>query len=145
MTKKNTPFGGRKKFQFAWFLGGFLFFYFVLLNIIASQTISPIYFGLAQGGKQSAGEFLKNIQTAPEFPDELTNLTSQFGPEMRQVVFADERKRKVEINRLEDLLRHNPYARDVLYDLSILYQQSGDRQKAADYMKRSKEVDPDIR
>lgn len=144
MAKSKKPIR-KKKFSWWMFVGGFLLLYFVLINIIASQSISPFYFGLARGDWQSAAEFLKRIQTSPLFPEELANLSLQFGSGMKGVVFADEAKRTLEIKRLEAELVKNPSSRDILYNLALLYQQQGNSVKAQAYLERARHIDPETR
>ena len=49
------------------------------------------------------------------------------------------------INNLEQQLIINPKARDILYSLYQLYLAEGDKNKAGEYLKRTKDVDPTLK
>ncbi|PJA55817.1 hypothetical protein CO165_01550, partial [Candidatus Roizmanbacteria bacterium CG_4_9_14_3_um_filter_33_18] len=68
-----------------------------------------------------------------------------YGPTVREEIFQRENKKKVMINNLEQQLTINPKARDILYSLYQLYLAEGDKNRANDYLKRAREVDPSIK
>ena len=126
-------------------LVAFLLFIFLYINIISSQSISPLYFNLVNGDKTAAVEFLKKLQTHPDFVDQFNFYKGFFGSDVQAALSADSRERNMQIQKLEVLLKQNPRARDVLYALSVLYNEEGNKAKAEEYMKKTQEVDPNIR
>lgn len=132
-----------KKYLFA----GLFFFgmVFVFLNSLSSQLISPLYGKIAAGERQAAIEYLKKIKKAPFFSRELSAYKKIYGETIVDDVFRDDYERKKSITRLEELLKKNSGARDVLYRLYLLYKEEGNGQKAAEYFKKTKGVDPMIK
>ncbi len=100
---------------------------FLFLNIVSSQSASFLYTNVINGKKQAVISFLKNIQLLPEFNQFLMSY-----------------KRKKTIIKIETALKKNPDARDVLYNLSILYKQNGNEKKSDELMQRAKIIDPTI-
>lgn len=119
-----------------------LIFSLLIINIISSQTISSFYLGLINYDKKSHIDFLKKIKSLSFFKDELKKSQSLFGKEIVEEVFQEEKELNIKINKLESALQKNPKARDVLYALYQLYKEKGDYQKANDYLKKTKEIDP---
>jgi len=115
---------------------------FLILNIFASQTISPLFYGVINNDYQSIVLFLKKIGNQSFFNQELKKYQLIYGKKIDGDVFSEERKRQEEIKKLEVLLQKNPNARDVLYQLYLLYQQAGNNKKAEEYYRKAKEIDP---
>jgi len=116
--------------------------FFLILNILVSQAISPLFLQLLNNQYQSTVIFLKKIKNQPFFTQELKKFRSLFGKKIDYDVFEEDIKRNEEIKKLESLLKKNPQARDVLYRLYLLYQEEGNNKKANEYYRRAKEVDP---
>ena len=125
---------------FAVFIALFLFF-----NIVFSQKISPIFFGLANNDRKSAVEFLQKIRSTREFYRRLKDYENVYGPSIKDEVFAKERAHNLAITKLEQILEKNHQARDVLYSLYELYLEKGDNNTAENYLKLAREVDPTIK
>lgn len=117
-------------------------FLLVFGNVVSSQLISPLYIRLLNDGKEHAVLFLKKIRKLPEFERFLTVNKNIYGAEIEREVFADEVARNHMIQQLEDILKRNPNARDALYNLSLLFKEEGNREKASLYLKQAKEIDP---
>ncbi len=117
---------------------------FLLLNILSSQTISPLYSGLVNENKQATAVYLQKIRLLPQFTQELSLYESKFDPEFRDLVYSDEHKRQAMILQLKQMLSQNPKARDVLYGLYLLYKEGGNGSKATEYLKQAQEVDPNV-
>lgn len=126
--------------QFLTLCAMFLLLYF---NIVASQLIPPLYFTLFEDKKATAG-FLQAIQSLPEFDEYFAMAKVMYGQSLEDEVYQEARERRQKIDRLEALLQRNAKARDVLYSLSLLYRAEGDRERAEDYLRRAREVDPMI-
>lgn len=135
-----------KKLAFFWLkiLFFILIFLFLLTNIFFSQNLSPLFIGLFNNHKQSIIEYLKKIKPLPFFKTELNKFTNIFGKEIADQVFKEEKEIDNKIALLEKTLEKNPKARDVLYALYQLYSKKGDQKKADQYLKRAKEIDPEI-
>lgn len=122
-----------------------LFCLLVLGNVVSSQTISPTYIRVLEENRAGVIYYLTHIRPLPLFTPELTRYKNRFGATLEKNVFEKEIKRKNEINKQEELLMRNPQARDVLYNLAMLYKESGDRVRAENYLKRARQVDPTIK
>ena len=131
-----------KIFEFCFVI---LLFTFCFLNLTYSQIISPIYFQFVNNNKDSAVSFLQKIKDLPDYQKILEMNNDIYGPTVKEEIYAQENKKKEMINNLEQKLLINPRARDVLYSLYQLYLGEGDKNLANDYLRRAREVDPDIR
>lgn len=121
-------------------IGGLLLM-FLLLNIASSQTVSPLYFELIKRNQQAAVSLLQQIKPLSGF-NYYKNL---FDLTVQKQFLLEEARRNAEIQRLEGLLVKNPYSRDLLYNLYLIYDQAGNEPKAQEYLKRAQEVDPIIK
>jgi tetratricopeptide (TPR) repeat protein len=114
----------------------------LLLNIFTSQTVSSLFYGVINNHYQSIVLFLKKIKNQSFFNQELKKYQLIYGRKIENDVFFEERERQEKIKKLEVLLQKNPDARDVLYQLYLLYQEAGNNKKAEEYYKKVKEIDP---
>jgi len=119
--------------------------FFLVLNIIFSQTISPLFSQVVNGDKKAVIEYLKKIKSQFEFKNELEYYKKTYGVEIEQQVFEEDRKREEKIKEYKLVLQKNSKSRDVLYSLYLLYQSKGDNRQAQGYLKMAKEVDPEIK
>jgi len=126
------------------FLFVILIFSFLFLNLVFSQLISSIYFRFVNNDKNATVSFLEKIKILPEYQKILEMNKNIYGKTIEDEIFRQENDKKLMINNLELKLRINPKARDILYSLYQLYLAEGDRNRANDYLKRAKEVDPMI-
>ena len=116
----------------------------LFLNLISSQYISTIYFQFINNDKNSTISFLQKIKNLPEYQNILEINNNIYGQTIKEEVFKQESRKKAMINNLEQQLTINPKARDVLYSLYQLYLSEGDKNKAEEYLRRAKEIDPVI-
>lgn len=121
-----------------------LIFTILFLNLISIQFISPIYFRLVNNDKIATISFLQKIKSLPEYQKILEMNNNIYGPTVKEKIFRQENKRKELIKNLEQQLTINPKARDILYSLYQLYLAEGDKNRAMEYLRRAREVDPDI-
>ncbi|PIP63440.1 hypothetical protein COW97_02455 [Candidatus Roizmanbacteria bacterium CG22_combo_CG10-13_8_21_14_all_34_12] len=126
-------------------IGFILIFAFLFLNFVFSQLISPLYLRFVNNDKKATISFLQKIKTLSEYQKILEMNNNIYGPTVREEIFQRENKKKVMINNLEQQLTINPKARDILYSLYQLYLAEGDKNRANDYLKRAREVDPSIK
>ena len=136
---------GRQKSKIPNFILGLLIFLILIINLIYSQFISPIYFRLVNNNKGSTITFLQKIKDLPEYQNILDINSNIYGPAIKQEILRQENQKKEVINNIEQQLLINPKSRDVLYSLYQLYLAEGDKNKAGEYLKRAKEVDPNIK
>lgn len=122
-----------------------ILFVFLVLNIISSQQISPLYFKFINNDKQATVNLLEKIKTFPEFQKVLEMNIDIYGKTIEEETFRQEKQEKLMINNLEQKLAINPKSRDILYSLYQLYLSSGDKNKAAYYLRLAKEVDPSVK
>ncbi len=118
--------------------------FFLVSNIIFSQTISPLFSQVVNGDKKAVIEYLKKIKSQSEFKKELEYYKNTYGVEIEQQVFEEDRKREEKIKEYKLVLQKNSKSRDVLYGLYLLYQSKGDNRQAQGYLEMAKEVDPTI-
>jgi len=126
-------------------IGFILIFAFLFLNFVFSQLISPLYLRFVNNDKKATISFLQKIKTLSEYQKILEMNNNIYGPTVREEIFQRENKKKVMINNLEQQLTINPKARDILYSIYQLYLAEGDKNRANDYLKRAREVDPSIK
>jgi tetratricopeptide (TPR) repeat protein len=118
-------------------------FLFLAMNILFSQLVPQEYFQLWTEDKSSVIEFFKRARTLPAFQElfpENKNLFAQYEGD----IYADERHTRDLIEKLEAALIVTPKSRDVLYSLSVLYEKNGDASKASEYLRRAREIDPEV-
>jgi len=119
-----------------------ILFVFVIINAASSQTISSVYFGLINNDKKAAVDFLIKIAPVSEFGIQLTKYVKLYGADIESAVFKDQREKKQTINKLEQLLAINPKSRDILYGLYLYYDRLGEKNKAQEFLRRAKDIDP---
>ena len=126
----------------------YIFFVFLLLflfiNLISSQTISPLYFGFISEDKKSMISFLLNIKNLSIFNKELDKSKIIFGNNIENDVFQPDIEKNNKIKVFEQLLQKNPQSRDILYALYQLYSQKGNIITAKKYLMQAKMIDPNI-
>ncbi len=120
-----------------------LLFVLLTLNIYVSQTIHPLYFQFIKEDLKSAITLTKKVRSLPEGRSIRVMQTAIYGDELNGVLVADETKTETDIAKYEQALVQNPQARDVLYNLYILYKHKLDP-KADDYLQRLQAIDPAI-
>jgi tetratricopeptide (TPR) repeat protein len=120
-----------------------LVFMFLVTNILLSQVYPDFYNGIFIGDKASLVSFFKKADTSSYFP-KLKEESSSIYKQLESEITSDVRNREKRIQKLEGLLKENPKSRDVLYALSILYEQSGDMAKSQEYLEKARSVDPSV-
>ncbi|MDO8741834.1 MAG: hypothetical protein Q7J11_01680, partial [Candidatus Roizmanbacteria bacterium] len=118
---------------------------FLIINLIFSQTISPLYFQLVSNNKKATVSFLEKIKTLPEFQKILEMNKNIYGKTIEKETFRQENEKKLMINNLEQELIISPKARDILYSLYLLNKEGGDNLAAENYLRRAKEIDPTLK
>ncbi|MDO8609676.1 MAG: hypothetical protein Q7R95_03955 [bacterium] len=116
----------------------------LIINIVSSQNISPLYAQITNYNVKAATQFLKDIRFLPFFSNELKTHAQIYGKDIENQVFSEEIMQKQLIQKYEQLLASNPESRDLLYGLYELYYKVGDKDKAVMYLHRAKEIDPNI-
>lgn len=136
-----------KKAFSSWVIPGvfILLSIYLLINVVSTQLISPLYFKLINGDKNAAGLYLKNILNNQSFSFEIEKFKSVFGNGLESTVYQEKNRREKKIKSLEFILVNNPKERDVLYNLSLLYREAGNNERADYYLARAKEVDPFVK
>lgn len=126
-------------------LGTLLLVLYVGANIISSQTLPSLYYRLINGDKQAAISYLTHIRPLTFFQSELIKYKNIHGLWVEEQVFKKEWERNRKIAALEDSLEKNRKSRDILYGLSVLYDERGDKARARDYLEKAREIDPDVK
>jgi len=81
--------------------------FFLVSNIIFSQTISPLFSQVVNGDKKAVIEYLKKIKSQSEFKKELEYYKNTYGVEIEQQVFEEDRKREEKIKEYKLVLQKN--------------------------------------
>jgi tetratricopeptide (TPR) repeat protein len=117
---------------------------FLLFNIIASQTISPLYFNLVNDGKKSTINFLQKIRNQEFFTKIYQMNKNIYGENIENEVFGNEKNRQLLITNYQQALEKNPESRDALYNLYILYKKEGNLTKAKEFLYKARLIDPNL-
>ena len=117
---------------------------FLLANMYASQQIHPLYFNFIGENKDDVIKTLRFIQSLPEYPEVLAMQKNIYGSSIEGEVNQEAKIRDNSIRHLEEELKINPKARDVLYNLSILYKKEGNSQKSLELYRQALQVDPAV-
>lgn len=124
--------------------GIFFLAIYLILNIVSSQVISPLYPGIAEGNKNDAVSYLKKIRSTANFDKELRRQELIHGVSINDLVFEDELAIGAQIKKFEQLLEKNKSSRDILYGLYLLYKEKGDDNAAKKYLDLVKDIDPNF-
>lgn len=119
--------------------------FIALSNIIASQVFPNLFYPFVDGSRQSVVSYLTHIKKLPIFETELARYKNTYGATIETEVFKEDVLRKQKISFLEKELVKQPYARDILYALSLLYRDDGNTDKAVYYLEKARAIDPSIR
>lgn len=120
---------------------------FLILNILYSQNISPLYFTLVSEDKKAVVNFLKKIKLLPDknyFKDQLAEYKGIYGDSIRDDVFKDDKNRQESIKEMQKLLEKSPNSRDLLYNLYLLEKEEGNKTQSQIYLQKAKEIDVNI-
>ncbi len=128
------------KYTFYFCISSFLSF-----NVFLSQFISPLYYQLVNEHETATVSYVQSLRDFGLFSFELMKFKDIYGKGFEKDVFDQEIQKEQMINKFEQILNKNPYAKDALYSLYLLYNENGDTKKAGEYLKRAKEVDPSIK
>lgn len=122
----------------------FSVFLYLVLNIALSQFISSLYFKTVDQDRFSVVLFLRGLINNPVFPTQFSRYQNIYGKDLKNEVYAKQTALNLKIKNLEQILKLNPRARDILYSLYWLYLEKGDKTKAEEYLNRASKVDPKI-
>lgn len=136
---------GKQKSNITNLLLGSLIFIILFFNLIYSQIISPVYFQFVNNDRNATVGFLEKIKIFPEFRKILEMNKNIYGLGVEKEVFRQENEKKLLIDNLEQKLKINPKARDVLYSLFLLFKESGNNLTAEKYLIQAREIDPSIK
>lgn len=123
---------------------------FLVANIIASQTIHPLYFKLVNPPKMPAEKFqdvttyLVAIESLPQYQNQMEYYKSLYGTAIEESVMGPKNERLLIRQSFEQILQKSPKSRDILYSLFVFYSKEGDQIKAQEYLRQAREVDPEI-
>lgn len=119
-------------------------FAFLFLNLIYSQIISPLYFKFISEDKKSVVDYLQKIKNLTIFNKELNRSKNLFGKGIENDVFRPDIERNNKIKEFEQVLKISPQSRDILYSLYQLNSEKGDKNKAGEYLRQARAIDPNI-
>lgn len=139
--RKKGSTRGKKRWHI---LVGGLVLILTVINIISSQTISSFYFPLIRNDKNAVVLSLQKLVGQPEFEYVLAQQEERLNTNLDNKVFVKGIDSTTQISQLEYGLELNPKSPQVLYRLYELYTEEREPKKAAEYLRRAKEVDPSI-
>ncbi len=119
-------------------------FGFLIINILSSQMVSSLYFGLVNNNQSAVISYLRLIRQTPEFSSEALKFDTIYNKPLSSMIFHEEKQRNIMIQNLEQLLIFNPYSRDILYALYKENLLAGNRARAENYLHRVQDIDPSI-
>jgi tetratricopeptide (TPR) repeat protein len=117
---------------------------FVTANVFASQVVHPLYFSFITEDRAAVTQVLRRVRFTSLYPELFAMQEQIYGRTLDDDVNKEVKQRAGDITILERYLAVNPNARDILYNLALLYKENGNSQKADEYLKRAQEVDPEI-
>lgn len=115
---------------------------YVILNIVFSQLISPLYFRQVVDEQDTIVSYLQSVRSLPTFQKDLILYKNLYGKRIEEAVFYNDMLRDNKIKELEETLQKNPSSRDTLYNLYLLHSQAGNENRALDYLDRARSIDP---
>jgi tetratricopeptide (TPR) repeat protein len=127
-----------------YFMGGVLTMY-LLLNIISSQFVSSLYFGLVNNDRDAIRGFLTRIKILPEFKSEMEKYKNILGASIEDEVYQHSVEVQEAITRLEDVSDSGVRSKDIYYSLYLLYNEIGNQNRAQEYLRRARSIDPSIK
>jgi len=116
----------------------------IFINVFYSQTVPGLYFKFINEDRSVIVSYLISIRSLPIFQQELITYKNKYGAWVEKSVFFVEVQRNNKIATLENALNKNTKSRDVLYELSVLYGEKGDVQKAQEYLNKARAIDPTL-
>lgn len=117
---------------------------YTILNVIFSQTISPLYFRQVVDEKATIVPYLQSVRSLPTFKNDLLLYKNLYGKRIEEEVFYNDNLRSRKIQELEGFLQKNPSSRDTLYNLYLLYSQAGDEKMALEHLGKARQIDPGL-
>lgn len=142
MARKRKIVSRRKK---RWYIAaGLCVLFLALLNFAASQAINPLYFSLLRDDRNSVVSSLKELSSVPHYDYIFNQQQLRLGEDLHDKVFIGDDERKALITKLEQGLQINPKSTKVLYRLSQLYEEEKNPEKAKEYLRRAREIDPSL-
>ncbi len=124
------------------FITGFILYMFVYYNIIASQKIHPLYYGVINENRSDVVELLREIRTSKLYNEVLVMQKGVYGEDIEGEVNKEVIERNQTISKLETALRINPKSPQILKNISLLYLENGDSEKANEFLIKAREIDP---
>jgi len=117
---------------------------FLLLNMIFPQMVNPAYFQIMNDNENSAIYYLQSIQHLPQFSSDYLRFKNIYGERLENTMLADKNAQIKMMQQFEQILVKNPYSRDILYSLFLIYERLGNKNIAQEYLRRAKEIDPSL-
>jgi tetratricopeptide (TPR) repeat protein len=116
---------------------------YVVLNMIASQMVNPLYGRFVAEEVDAQVAFYKIARNLPEF-QAVYGANAATIQSLEAEINKDDVTRLDTIRKLETLLDQNPNSRDLLYVIATLYQQAGDELNAGQYREKALQIDPSL-
>ncbi len=124
------------------FIVGFSLYFFVYMNTFASQSVPQLYYSFVNEDQNASLDMLRHIRFLSQYDSILAMQENIYGKQFSAEVDKAPSLRSKNIQVLEGALKKNPKAREVLYELSVLYHENRDPIRSSEYLQRAKELDP---
>lgn len=116
---------------------------FLVLNIVASQLVDPLYARVVKEEPEAEYEFFSVVRKLPVFTQIYPSMDEIF-EQYRTRLEIQDNKRKEQIEELESYLEQNPKSRDIFLVIASLYEQEGNVEQSRIYYEKAREIDPSL-
>lgn len=118
--------------------------FYVVINIISTQFINPLYFSLMNEDRSAAVVFVHSLELSPWYKPFYSMLVTRYGPSFQETINQPLAQRNQKIRVYESLLSYNPKNPNLLYVLSLMYREAGDVRQADIYLRSAQTFDPSV-
>lgn len=101
-------------------------------------------YGVMNGEGGSVVGYLKHIWGTPLFDLEVETYKAEGRNDILSKWKNVQQENSKRIQSLENTLVLHPYSPELYYNLSLLYSESGDKNKAGENLKKAQQIDPSI-
>lgn len=101
-------------------------------------------YGVMSGEVSASTTYLKNIWGTKLFKLEVQNYKDSGRFDIVQNWNSIQIENSQRITNLEKAAKLHPYSPELYYNLFLLYSENGEKEKAATYLKKARQIDPSI-
>ena len=125
-------------------LTSFLFVFAILIIVLNLKAAKKFYFSysLLENPKDKRWE---SVLEALDFKDKEKYLACCVGEDIKKRIEKAEKKQQAQIEKLNEVLKLNPYNWQAMLELARLYKKRGEEKKALELQKKAKSLFPDLK